>query len=145
MAAARVPVLGLVGVRDALEQRFALLTAGRRDAAMRHRTLEAALDWSHGLLAPDEQRLFRICGTFTGGFTLELLVQVAADPAVPESRWAVIDTLAQFVDSSLVSTDAANPPRYALLETMRDYARRAWSPAATRPRNAHAMRTHWPI
>ena len=48
MAAARVPVLGLVGLRDALEQRFALLTAGRRDAAVRHRTLEAALDWSHG-------------------------------------------------------------------------------------------------
>ena len=148
MAAARVPVLGLVGLRDALEQRFALLTAGRRDAAVRHRTLEAALDWSHGLLAPDEQRLFRICGVFSGGFTLELLVQVAAEPRAadapqPESRWDVIDTLAQLVDSSLVSTDAGDPPRFALLETMRDYARRrlvaSGDEAAQRSRHAHAL------
>ena len=143
MAAARVPVLGLVGLRDALEQRFALLTVGRRDAAARHRTLEAALDWSHNLLAPDEQRLFRICGTFAGGFTLELLVQVAADSAVAETRWVVIETLAQLVDSSLISTDAANPPRYALLETMRDYARRrlvaSGDESVQRSRHAHAL------
>jgi len=149
MAAARVPVLGLVGLRDALEQRFALLTAGRRDAALRHRTLQAALDWSHGMLAPAEQRLFRVCGTFSGGFTLELLVQVAAErvgaaeAAAPESRWAVIDTLANLVDSSLVSTDAGDPPRFALLETMRDYARQRLAAsddeAALRSRHARAL------
>ncbi len=155
MAAARVPVLGLVGLRDALEQRFALLSVGRRDAAVRHRTLEAALDWSHGLLAPEEQRLFRICSVFSGGFTLELLVQVAAeqaqpsaataaaDRADPHSRWAVIDTLAQLVDSSLVSSDTADPPRFALLETMRDYAVRrlvtSGEEAVHRARHAHAL------
>lgn len=130
MAAAQVPVLGLAGLRDALEQRFALLSVGRRDAAVRHRTLEAALDWSHGLLAPDEQRLFRICSVFSGGFTLELLVQVAVESdeaghAPPgEGRWTIIDTLAQLVDSSLVGSDTSDPPRFSLLETMRDYARR---------------------
>ena len=146
MAAARVPVLGLVGLRDALEQRFALLSVGRRDAAVRHRTLQSALDWSHGLLAPAEQRLFRVCGVFSGGFTLELAVRVAADEAAlesPESRWAVIDTLAHLVDSSLVSTDAADPPRFALLETMRDYARQRLAAtgdeAAQRSRHAHAL------
>jgi predicted ATPase/DNA-binding winged helix-turn-helix (wHTH) protein len=149
MAAARVPVLGLVGLRDALEQRFALLSVGRRDAAVRHRTLEAALDWSHGLLAPDEQRLFRICSVFSGGFTLELLAQVVADPtgagdATPEeSRWAVIDTLAQLVDSSLVVTDSRDPPRFALLETMRDYARKrlvaSGDEATQRRRHAYAL------
>jgi predicted ATPase len=149
MAAARVPVLGLRGLRDALEQRFALLSVGRRDAAVRHRTLEAALDWSYGLLTPDEQRLFRVCGVFSGGFTLELLVQVAAEPdetghaPAAECRWAVIDLLAQLVGSSLVGTDTSDPPRFALLETMRDYARRrsvaSGEEAEQRRRHAHAM------
>jgi len=149
MAAARVPVLGLSGLRDALEERFAVLTTGRRDAAVRHRTLQSALDWSHGLLAPAEQRLFRICGTFTGGFTLELLLEVAVEPPVVadaaalDSRWAVIDSLAQLVDGSLVSTDAGEPPRFALLETMRDYAGQrlaaSGDEAALRSRHAHAL------
>lgn len=145
MAAARVPVLGLVGLRDALEQRFALLSVGHRDSVMRHRTLEAALDWSHALLAPDEQRLFRACGVFSGGFTLELLVQVAAEPAGTgdESRWTVIDTLGKLVDSSLVGTDSSDPPRFALLETMRDYARKRLAAGGDEPaqrrRHAHAL------
>jgi non-specific serine/threonine protein kinase len=136
-------------LRDALEERFALLTAGRRDAAVKHRTLQAALDWSHGLLAPAEQRLFRVCGVFSGGFTLELLVHVAGEPAVgknaapSENRWTVIDSLAQLVDSSLVSTDVGEPPRFALLETMRDYARQRLAAGGEenhhRSRHAHAM------
>jgi DNA-binding winged helix-turn-helix (wHTH) protein len=52
MAAARVPLLGLKGVRDKLAHRFALLTTGRRLAAPRQRTLHAALDWSFGLARP---------------------------------------------------------------------------------------------
>jgi predicted ATPase len=149
MAAARVPVLGLVGLRDTLEQRFTLLKAGRRDAAVRHRTLEAALDWSYGLLAPDEQRLFRICGVFSGGFTLDLLVQVATAEGGAESsqqgerRWAVIDLLGQLVGSSLVVTDASEPPRFALLETMRAYAlerlEASGAEAEQRRRHAHAL------
>lgn len=103
MAAARVPVLGLRGLAQALERRLALLTGGRRDAARRHHTLQAALDWSHDLLSADEQRLYRLCGVFAGGFTLELLVDVAGGGAAPERRWAVIDTLAQLVDRSLAA------------------------------------------
>lgn len=150
MAAARVPALGLAGLAKALERRLALLTGGRRDAAARHRTLQAALDWSHELLGADERRLYRTCGVFSGGFTLDLLVAVAtgrglavAEPAgaagpdgaggtpPDESRWAVIDTLAQLVDRSLVAVvDGAQgheggdgAPRYRLLETMREDAR----------------------
>ena len=51
-----------------------MLTRGARTAAERHRTLHAALDWSHALLQPEEQRLFRALGVFAGGFTLELAV-----------------------------------------------------------------------
>ena len=120
MAAARVPLLGLKGVRDELLQRFALLTTGHRQAAARHRTLHAALDWSHGLLDSEERRLFAALAVFAGGFTLELCVALAADHAT--SRWAVIDRLAALVDRSLVAVGGADPPRYRLLETMRAYA-----------------------
>lgn len=149
MAAARVPLLGLAGLARMLERRLALLTGGRRDAAARHRTLQAALDWSHDLLAADEQRLYRTCGVFTGGFTLDLLVAVAADtddvtgaPA-DEPRWALIETLAQLVDRSLVAVDDGDPPRYRLLETMREDARQrlaaAGEESAMRGRHLSAL------
>ncbi len=122
MAAARAPALGLQGLHEALQQRFAVLTRGARTAPGRHRTLHAALDWSHGLLQPEEQRVFRALGVFAGGFTLDLAVAVAAE--APQDRWAVIDTLATLVDRSLVAVESGQQaaPRYRLLETLRAYA-----------------------
>jgi len=120
MAAARVPLLGLQGVHDALAQRFALLTRGHRDAAARHRTLRNALDWSYRLLTPSEQRLFRALGVFADGFTLELALALMTDAAA--ARWEVIDDLAILADRSLVVVGSGDPPRYRLLETMRAYA-----------------------
>ncbi|HKX42888.1 MAG TPA: winged helix-turn-helix domain-containing protein [Burkholderiaceae bacterium] len=120
MAAARVPLLGLQGVHDALAQRFALLTRGHRDAATRHRTLHNALDWSYRLLDPAEQRLFRALGVFADGFTLDLAVALMTDDA--DARWDVIDGLATLADRSLVVVGGGDPPRYHLLETMRAYA-----------------------
>ncbi len=141
MAAARVPLLGLQGVHDALEQRFALLRSRQRGVADRHQTLHAALDWSYGLLAPDEQTLFRTLGVFAGGFTLELLHDVAGD--ADGDRWALVDRLAVLVDRSLVATDDADPPRYRLLETMRHYALErlvaAGDEAGARRRHARAV------
>jgi predicted ATPase/DNA-binding winged helix-turn-helix (wHTH) protein len=120
MAAARVPALGLQGLHDALQRRFAVLTRGARTAAERHRTLHAALDWSYALLQPEEQRLFRALGVFAGGFTLDLVA--AQDAPGQQDRWALIDMLATLVDRSLVAVDTGEAPRYRLLETMRAYA-----------------------
>jgi hypothetical protein len=58
LAAARVLALGLKGVLAGLDDRFQLLTAGRRTALPRHRTLRPTADWRHSLL-DDERRLFR--------------------------------------------------------------------------------------
>ena len=124
MAAARVPLMGLKAVHDALTERFALLSRGRRDSPARHRTLHDALDWSYKLLDPAEQRLFRALGVFAGGFTLDLAVSLAADEHV--GRWDVVDGLATLVERSLVTVSphagADDVPRYRLLETMRAYA-----------------------
>jgi non-specific serine/threonine protein kinase len=141
MAAARVPLLGLQGVNDALSERFALLTTGHRVAPGRHKTLHAALDWCHGLLGDAERRLFRTLGVFSGGFTLDLVAAVAADEQA--DRWSVIDRLAVLVDRSLVAASHDDPPRYHLLETMRAYALERLAAAgeeqAVRRRHAHAL------
>ena len=120
MAAARVPLMGLQAVHDALAERFALLSRGRRDSPARHRTLQDALAWSYGLLAEPEQRVFRAMGMFAGGFTLDLAVGLTADEHV--RRWDVVDSLAALVERSLVTVSGEDPPRYRLLETMRAYA-----------------------
>ena len=120
LAAARVRLLGLEGLRARLDERFLVLTGGTRATLRRHQTLRAALEWSYGLLAPDEQTAFRRVGVFVGGFTLELAQDVAADGHI--DRWAVLDLLGHLVDRSLVVAEGAELPRYRLLETMRAFA-----------------------
>jgi predicted ATPase/DNA-binding winged helix-turn-helix (wHTH) protein len=121
LAAARVPLLGVQGVRQHLAQRLHVLKNGVRDAPTRHRTLRTTLDWSHALLSPDEQKVFRRFGVFVGGFGLELAQQVACDENI--DIWAVLDHLGNLVDKSIVVVDAGPVPRYRLLETARAYAR----------------------
>ena len=120
LAAVRVPRLGLHAVRDKLDERFRLLTGGSRTALRRHQTLRAALEWSHNLLIPQEQTVFRRLGVFAGGFTMELSQQVAGDAQLDE--WAVIDHLSALVDKSVVVAEAGDPPRYRLLESSRAFA-----------------------
>src|ERR1700733_3074408 len=69
--AARAAVLSVQGVATGLRDRFALLTAGRRTALPRHRTLRATFDWSHELLLEMERRLLRRLAVFPGGFTID--------------------------------------------------------------------------
>ena len=71
LAAARLRIMGVEELLDRLSDRFALLTGGAMDAPERHRTLRAAIEWSHDLLEPDEQAFFRRLSVFAGGWSLE--------------------------------------------------------------------------
>ena len=119
-AAARVPLLGVDGVRLHLAHRLRLLNRGSRDAPTRHRTLRATLDWSHALLGEDEKKVFRRLGVFVGGFGLELAQQVVADEQT--DAWDVLDLLGNLVEKSMVVLEPGATPRYRLLETARVYA-----------------------
>jgi predicted ATPase len=88
LAAARVPLLGVEGVRDRLDERFRLLTAGSRLALRRHQTLRAALEWSYNLLSEPEQKIFDGLGILAGGFSLESAQMLATDAEIDE--WAVL-------------------------------------------------------
>jgi predicted ATPase/DNA-binding winged helix-turn-helix (wHTH) protein len=120
LAVARVPLLGVQGLRARLDERFSLLTAGARAVLRKHQTLRAALAWSHDLLSPAEQCVFRRLGVFAGGFTLDAAQRVADDDKI--DGWDVVEHLGALVDKSLVLADGAQEPRYRMLETTRLYA-----------------------
>jgi len=120
LAAARLPLLGVDGLRARLDERFSVLKGGPRLALKRHQTLRAALDWSHGLLTQDEQTVFRRLGVFAGSLSLESAQRVTADDRI--DKWAALDHLGALVDKSLVVADMGEAPRYRLLETSRAFA-----------------------
>jgi len=131
LAAARVKVLSVDQIAERLDDRFRLLAGGSRTALARQQTLRAAMDWSHDLLTDPERALLRRLSVFAGGWTLEAAEAVCADEAVP--REAVLDLLTHLVDKSLVDVDAGTPPRYMMLETVRQYGREKLLAAAEAP------------
>jgi predicted ATPase/DNA-binding SARP family transcriptional activator len=130
LAAARTRVLAPAQILDRIDQRLALLTAGRRDAPERHRTLRATIAWSHDLLAADEQRLFAYLAVFQSGWPLDAAEAVADG--------SVLDTLSALVDHSLVIREGS---RFRMFEAVREYAaeRLAASPEATAVGRRHAV------
>jgi predicted ATPase len=110
LAAPRVKVLAPDELLGRLEQRLPLLTGGRRDLPERQQTLRAAIEWSHELLEPEEQRLFARLGVFSGGWVLEAAEQVCE---------ADLDTLGSLLDKNLVRRDEE---RFTMLETIRELA-----------------------
>jgi non-specific serine/threonine protein kinase len=120
-AAARAVALGLQQVAAGLEDRFALLTSGRRTALPRHRTLRAVFDWSYELLSEAEQLLLRRLAIFPSGFSLNAAVAVMEGTGhqLPE----VVSGIANLVDKSLMTLDRSEAVgRWRLLETTRAYA-----------------------
>jgi predicted ATPase/DNA-binding winged helix-turn-helix (wHTH) protein len=120
LAAARVPALGLAALLERLDDRFRILKLTGQGAEPRHNALHAAFDWSYGLLPPAEQRAFKMLGTFAGSFALKAAARCVANEMVDTAE--AIDLISRLVDRSLVSVVAADPPRYMLLETARQYA-----------------------
>ena len=118
LAAARVPLLGIEGLRGRLDERFKVLTSGDRLSLRRHQTLRAALEWSHGLLTTAEQAVLRRLGVFSGGFTLDAAQHIVADDEAID-QWDVLDHLGALVDKSLVRAEGEATPRYRVLETTR--------------------------
>ncbi len=139
LAAARVRVLTVDDIRARLNDRFRLLTGGSR-AIPRHQTLHATLQWSHDLLTPAEQRLFRRLSVFSNGCTLAAAADVCGDRA---DEYDVLERLTALHDKSLltVDRDASAGPRYVMLETVRQFAVEKLDLAgegdATRTRHLH--------
>ncbi|WP_030434958.1 ATP-binding protein [Actinoplanes subtropicus] len=114
LAAARVRVLSVDEITRRLDDRFALLRGGGRDAPERHRTLHAVIDWSWHLLEPRAQAAMRTLSVFSGGFTIAAATFLTGDDAVVE----------QLVDQSLVEVvEGVAGTRFRMLETVREFGR----------------------
>jgi predicted ATPase/transcriptional regulator with XRE-family HTH domain len=120
LISARIKLLSPTALLERLGGRLMLQSDGLRDLEPRHRTLNAAIDWSYQLLSIEEQMLFRRLAVFVGGWTLE-----AAEAVCMENlELTVLDGLASLLDKNLVKQGmrADGEPRFMMLETIREYA-----------------------
>jgi tetratricopeptide (TPR) repeat protein len=121
LAAARVSALTPGQLAARLGDRFRVLTGGSRVGLPRHRTLEAAIEWSHDLLSDAERVCFRRLAVFAGGCTIDAAEAVCPDAALPREQ--VFETVTALVDRSLLTTEErAGSMRYGMLESIRHYA-----------------------
>ncbi|MEM8708453.1 MAG: adenylate/guanylate cyclase domain-containing protein [Actinomycetota bacterium] len=120
LAAAQVAVVGAEMLLANLEE--ALATAPpRRGADTRHRTVEAAIDWSFRRCDPTQQRLLTRLSVFPGTFDLDAAVGVCADDDL--SKFAVLQGMTSLVDQSLVAADDGPAGRrFRLLQLIRGFA-----------------------
>jgi predicted ATPase/DNA-binding SARP family transcriptional activator len=119
LAAARVRVMSVFEIARRLEDRFALLRGGARDAPERHQTLQAVVDWSWNLLEPAGQAAMRALSVFPGGFTADAARQVLGDGDASD----VSQVLEHLVDQSLLQVaETPTGTRFRMLETVREFS-----------------------
>jgi len=118
-AAGSLDTFGIRGLAAGLDDRFRLLTRGRRTALPRHQTLSAMLDWSYELLPESERVVLRRLAVFGGGF---ILASAQAIVATDIDAKSFADIMANLVAKSLVTADVGGAVvRYRLLDTTRAY------------------------
>ncbi|MEV8097862.1 LuxR C-terminal-related transcriptional regulator [Kitasatospora sp. NPDC085879] len=119
LAAARWPTLGPDGLTAGLDDQLRILAGGPR-ADDRHRSVRAALDWSHDLLEPRDRTLLRRVSVFVTPFTADAAAQVAG--FAPLGPAAVADGLGRLAEQSLLTaTPSETGTRYRAAETIRQY------------------------
>jgi predicted ATPase/DNA-binding winged helix-turn-helix (wHTH) protein len=120
LAASRVELLGVAGLKSALETHLGFSLQGQRSAPPRHRTLRAVFDWSYATLSPFEQRTLRALSVFRGPFTLEGAAAVVLADAAEQPL--LYDALAGLIEKSMVVTNPRGEDvRFRLLELTRAY------------------------
>ena len=115
LAAARVTSMSPDEIAGRLDERFRLLGGGSRRSQERHRTLQAAVTWSHDLLSEDERAVFRRLSVFPASFDLDAAEAVAGD-----GLDRPVDAVVRLVERSLVVFESGH--RYRMLETLRQFA-----------------------
>ena len=122
LAAARTVAWSPADIATLLDERFRLLTGGRRTAVGRHQTLRATVDWSYSLLESRERLVFDRLGVFAGSFDAGGATAVVADDSI--EAFDVLDALTALVAKSMVVTEDTpdGHGRFRMLETLRQYA-----------------------
>ncbi|GIG86962.1 ATP-binding protein [Plantactinospora endophytica] len=147
LAASRVRTLSVQQLTQRLaDHRFRLLAdpsaaCADNENPPRHSTLRQVVDVSYDLCTDGEQTLWNRVSTFAGFCDLSAIEAICTGDGVATAE--VLDLVSGLVDKSVLSVDATaglnHPPRYYLLNTLRDYGRHklATSGQTQRVRDRH--------
>jgi predicted ATPase/DNA-binding CsgD family transcriptional regulator len=122
LAAVWLRILSPAQILDRLEDRFRLLTGGRRAVAARQQALDATVGWSYDLCSPAEQLMWARLSVFSGGFDLEGAEAVCSGEEI--DRDDVLSLVAGLVNKSIVVRHQATEHTtawYQMLESIRQY------------------------
>ncbi|MEV0151668.1 MULTISPECIES: ATPase [unclassified Nonomuraea] len=118
LAAAGLRHLSLAQILEQINETRALhANATLEGLPQRHRTLYAAIGWSHQLCEPTERLLWARLSVFAGDFDEDAVQQVCSDAQITDTP-ALLDSL---VRKSILTRDDAHNRRYRMLDTLREY------------------------
>ncbi|HEX5589289.1 MAG TPA: BTAD domain-containing putative transcriptional regulator [Candidatus Limnocylindrales bacterium] len=123
LAAAWVPALGPADIEPMLSGDQGPADAGRRTGGPgHHRSLDAAIEWSLALLAPEDRDLLHAAAVFRGAFALDDVIAVCS---VADERRRVAASIRRLVEASLLVADRRvdGSVRYRMLVPIRAFAR----------------------
>ncbi len=129
LAGTRIKLLPPQALLKRLQSPLNVLTQGTSGLPSRQQTIRSTIQWSYDLLNHWEQRLFRLCSAFVGGFSLQAVEAVCM--ALHESGGTEIGAVLEGVDS-LVNKSLLQPPgpeeteeepHLTMLEIVREYGR----------------------
>jgi predicted ATPase len=132
LATARLRMLSVEQIAERLDDRFRLLTGGRRTALPRQQTLQAMIDWSWNLLGEKERLLLQRLSVFSGGWTLEAAQAVAGSDQRSREKRATVRWKA-----------SANTAATGYLSPMKDRSYATGTPTTTGP-SPKKLRHTWP-
>ena len=120
LAAARVDTVSVGDIADGLSRQGRLRGPSVGEAPPRHRSLEASLDWSYGLLGEVEQTMLRRLSVFVGGWSTE----AARAVGLPEASESFVRGVLEGLEAHglITRVGAGRPERWTLLQTIGEYA-----------------------
>jgi non-specific serine/threonine protein kinase len=121
LAAAQFAMLSPAAIRERLQSRLNLLASESAGREPRHQTLQALVEWSYGLLSAREQRLLCWLGVFLQGWTIDAAEQIGAALGIDAQRLLELHS-GLILKSLVVAEPTLSPPRYRLLESVREFA-----------------------
>jgi predicted ATPase len=139
LAASRLSVLSASDVLAKLTDRFKVLR--HSGASPGRSTLESAIEWSWNMLSDAERAVLADCSAFRGGFTLRALESNIDTAELPDAPW-IVDVAGALRSKSLIEVSqpgsVATELRFSLLESIREYAKRALPERYVEARTRHA-------
>ena len=118
LAAASSKYLSVENIRKRLDDRFKILTGGKRTALPKHQTLKALIDWSYELLNDKERLLWKRLSVFKGGWDMEKAEEICSDQKI--SRKEILELHGCLVEKSIINFNLKTE-RYSILETLKKY------------------------